>query len=195
MTPLTQGHRPEVQAQHPRAPSLGYGTLIVESAGQIWALNRIDYRPRPEEVYEALSELVFGETGKRRATGFWRVRAGGADGGVARPSRLLGVPTSALTREVRHQGPERVLATTSKRAPSPRWVNSQPEDVLAPVQIDSDGQVDRPVGHRTVEVLTHSIDLADRPGRVRRPVLPGSDLLVTASVAPGDARSGLTCAR
>lgn len=47
----------------------GYGTLIVESAGQIQALNRIDYMPRPEEVYEALSELVFGEKGKTRATG------------------------------------------------------------------------------------------------------------------------------
>jgi uncharacterized membrane protein YdbT with pleckstrin-like domain len=48
---------------------LGYGTLIVESAGQIQALNRIDFMPRPEEVYEALSELVFGEKGKTRATG------------------------------------------------------------------------------------------------------------------------------
>ena len=38
---------------------LGYGTLIVES----------DYMPRAEEVYEALSELVFGEKGKTRATG------------------------------------------------------------------------------------------------------------------------------
>jgi uncharacterized membrane protein YdbT with pleckstrin-like domain len=48
---------------------LGYGTLIVESAGQIQALNKIDYMPRPEEIYEALSELVFGEKGKTRATG------------------------------------------------------------------------------------------------------------------------------
>lgn len=48
---------------------MGYGTIIVESAGQIQALNRIDYLPRPEEVYEALSELVFGEKGKTRATG------------------------------------------------------------------------------------------------------------------------------
>ncbi len=47
----------------------GYGTMIVESAGQIQALNRIDYMPRPEEIYEALSELVFGEKGKTRATG------------------------------------------------------------------------------------------------------------------------------
>jgi uncharacterized membrane protein YdbT with pleckstrin-like domain len=47
----------------------GYGTLVVESAGQIQALNRIDYVPRPEEIYEALSELVFGEKGKTRATG------------------------------------------------------------------------------------------------------------------------------
>ncbi|GEL19969.1 PH domain-containing protein [Pseudonocardia asaccharolytica] len=47
----------------------GYGTMVVESAGQIQALNRIDYMPRPEEIYEALSELVFGEKGKTRATG------------------------------------------------------------------------------------------------------------------------------
>ncbi|OLT12689.1 hypothetical protein BJF78_23975 [Pseudonocardia sp. CNS-139] len=47
----------------------GYGTIIVESAGQIQALNRIDYMPQPEEVYEALSELVFGEKGRTRATG------------------------------------------------------------------------------------------------------------------------------
>ena len=48
---------------------LGYGTMVVESAGQIQALNEIDYMPRPEEIYEALSELVFGEKGKTRATG------------------------------------------------------------------------------------------------------------------------------
>lgn len=48
---------------------LGYGTMVVESAGQIQALNRIEYIPRPEEIYEALSELVFGEKGKTRATG------------------------------------------------------------------------------------------------------------------------------
>jgi uncharacterized membrane protein YdbT with pleckstrin-like domain len=49
--------------------TLGYGTMVVESAGQIQALNKIDYMPRPEEIYEALSELVFGEKGKTRATG------------------------------------------------------------------------------------------------------------------------------
>jgi len=48
---------------------LGYGTIIVESAGQIQALNRITYIPRPEEIYEALSELIFGEKGRTRATG------------------------------------------------------------------------------------------------------------------------------
>ena len=48
---------------------LGYGTLIVESAGQIQALNKIKYMPRPEEIYEALSELIFGEKGRTRATG------------------------------------------------------------------------------------------------------------------------------
>lgn len=40
---------------------MGYGTIIIESAGQIQALNRIEYVPRPEEVYDAISELVFGD--------------------------------------------------------------------------------------------------------------------------------------
>lgn len=40
---------------------LGYGTLVIESAGQIQALSRIDYMPDPDEFYEAISELVFGE--------------------------------------------------------------------------------------------------------------------------------------
>ena len=39
----------------------GYGTLVIESAGQIQALNEITYMPDPDEVYEAISELVFGE--------------------------------------------------------------------------------------------------------------------------------------
>lgn|SRR5215470_13415599 len=45
---------------------LGYGTLIVESAGQIQALNRIEFVPRPEEVFDAISELVFGEKNPQR---------------------------------------------------------------------------------------------------------------------------------
>jgi uncharacterized membrane protein YdbT with pleckstrin-like domain len=39
----------------------GYGTLVVESAGQIQGLNRIEYLPHPERVYDAISELVFGD--------------------------------------------------------------------------------------------------------------------------------------
>jgi uncharacterized membrane protein YdbT with pleckstrin-like domain len=45
---------------------LGYGTLVVESAGQIQALNRVEYVPRPEEVFDAISELVFGEKNPER---------------------------------------------------------------------------------------------------------------------------------
>lgn len=40
---------------------LGYGTLVVESAGQIQALNRIDSVPNPDEVEDAISSLVFGD--------------------------------------------------------------------------------------------------------------------------------------
>jgi uncharacterized membrane protein YdbT with pleckstrin-like domain len=39
----------------------GYGTIIVESAGQFQAFNRIDHLPRPELIYDAISELVFGD--------------------------------------------------------------------------------------------------------------------------------------
>jgi uncharacterized membrane protein YdbT with pleckstrin-like domain len=39
----------------------GYGTVVVESAGQIQAFNRIDHLPQPEQVYDAISELVFGD--------------------------------------------------------------------------------------------------------------------------------------
>jgi uncharacterized membrane protein YdbT with pleckstrin-like domain len=48
---------------------LGYGSIIVESAGQVQGLDRIDYMPRPEEVYEAVSELIFGEKGRTKASG------------------------------------------------------------------------------------------------------------------------------
>lgn len=41
---------------------LGYGTLDIESAGQIQALKKIEFLPRPEEVFDAISELVFGES-------------------------------------------------------------------------------------------------------------------------------------
>jgi uncharacterized membrane protein YdbT with pleckstrin-like domain len=44
---------------------LGYGTMVVESAGQIQALNRIDYLPNPEEFYDTISELVFGDKKKK----------------------------------------------------------------------------------------------------------------------------------
>ncbi|WP_016697552.1 PH domain-containing protein [Actinoalloteichus spitiensis] len=49
---------------------LGYGTVVVESAGQVQGLDRIEYTPNPEEINDAISELVFGEkkTDKNRFT-------------------------------------------------------------------------------------------------------------------------------
>lgn len=41
--------------------AFGYGTMVVESAGQIQALNKIEYLPNPEEVFDAISHLVFGD--------------------------------------------------------------------------------------------------------------------------------------
>jgi hypothetical protein len=40
---------------------LGYGTLRVESAGQKQDLEKIEYLPQPEEVFMAISALIFGE--------------------------------------------------------------------------------------------------------------------------------------
>ncbi len=46
---------------------LGYGTLRVESAGKIEGLEQIEYVPRPEEVFMAISELIFGEKKQPRS--------------------------------------------------------------------------------------------------------------------------------
>ena len=40
--------------------ALGYGTLRVESAGQKQDLEKIEYMPEPEAVFDAISELIFG---------------------------------------------------------------------------------------------------------------------------------------
>lgn len=53
---------------------LGYGTIIVESAGQIQALNNIEYLPKPEEFYDSISELVFGDK-KAQAERFTMMKA------------------------------------------------------------------------------------------------------------------------
>jgi uncharacterized MAPEG superfamily protein len=53
---------------------LGYGTLIVESAGQIQALNKIEYLPRAEQVFDAISELAFGDK-KAQAERFSMIKA------------------------------------------------------------------------------------------------------------------------
>jgi uncharacterized membrane protein YdbT with pleckstrin-like domain len=52
----------------------GFGTLVVESAGQIQALNKIEYLPQPEEVYDAISELTFGDK-KQQAERFSMIKA------------------------------------------------------------------------------------------------------------------------
>lgn len=46
---------------------MGYGKMVIESAGQIQALNEIDFMPRPEEIYEALAELIFGDKKQTRS--------------------------------------------------------------------------------------------------------------------------------
>jgi hypothetical protein len=44
---------------------LGYGTLRVESAGQKQDLETVKFLPRPEEVFLAISELIFGDKKQR----------------------------------------------------------------------------------------------------------------------------------
>ena len=46
---------------------LGYGTLRIESAGQKQDLEYIRYLPRPEEVFQAISELIFGDKKQTRS--------------------------------------------------------------------------------------------------------------------------------
>lgn len=46
---------------------LGYGTLRVESAGQKQDLEKIEYLPQPEAVFDAISELIFGDKGAKRS--------------------------------------------------------------------------------------------------------------------------------
>jgi uncharacterized membrane protein YdbT with pleckstrin-like domain len=62
---------------------LGYGTLRVESAGQKQDLETIEFLPKPEEIFMAISELVFGdkkqprshmlEPPRTRRRGRWRI--------------------------------------------------------------------------------------------------------------------------
>lgn len=40
---------------------LGYGTFVLESAGQEQALSRMSYVPRPDELFREISELLFGK--------------------------------------------------------------------------------------------------------------------------------------
>lgn len=46
---------------------MGYGHMRFESAGQKQGLENIEFAPQPEEIYEALTELIFGEKGKTRS--------------------------------------------------------------------------------------------------------------------------------
>ncbi len=45
---------------------LGYGTLRVESAGQKQDLEWVNYLPKPEATFDAISELIFGEKKEAR---------------------------------------------------------------------------------------------------------------------------------
>jgi membrane protein YdbS with pleckstrin-like domain len=46
--------------QSPLGRLLGYGSFIIESAGQHQALSRIDFLPQPNKRYQQVSALLFG---------------------------------------------------------------------------------------------------------------------------------------
>jgi membrane protein YdbS with pleckstrin-like domain len=70
---------------------LGYGTLHVESAGKVGGLEIIPFIPMPTEVFNAISELVFGDKKQphphmlRPPRRRWRRR--GRGGAVSTPDR------------------------------------------------------------------------------------------------------------
>ncbi|GAA0538116.1 membrane protein [Saccharopolyspora subtropica] len=67
---------------------LGYGTLVVESAGQIQALNRIEYVPSPDEVEDAISGLVFGDKKGQQQDRFSMLKARRAAVGKRKAAKL-----------------------------------------------------------------------------------------------------------
>jgi hypothetical protein len=48
----------------PAGRLFGFGTFIVESAGQEQALNKIDNLPYPEQLYLEVCGLIFKDDGK-----------------------------------------------------------------------------------------------------------------------------------
>ena len=55
---------------------VGYGTLRVESAGQKQDLETVKFLPRPEEVFLAISELIFGDKKQARSYMMEQTRGG-----------------------------------------------------------------------------------------------------------------------
>ncbi len=78
----------------------GYGTFIVESAGQDQAMSRIEYLPKADELYRRISHLLFGGSGPADGEDDYGVREStarehaydGSVGDVYDESRLVPVP-------------------------------------------------------------------------------------------------------
>ena len=67
---------------------MGYGHMRFESAGQETGLENITFAPQPEEIYEALTELIFGDKGQTRSHRLPKPkRAPGAVGATHRADR------------------------------------------------------------------------------------------------------------
>jgi membrane protein YdbS with pleckstrin-like domain len=60
-------------ARPPVGRLLGYGEIVIESAGQDQALRRIRHLPRPDELYLEVCELLFGPKAPVPGGTQWRV--------------------------------------------------------------------------------------------------------------------------
>jgi hypothetical protein len=41
--------------------------MVFESAGQIQGLDRVEFMPHPEETYDAITQLIFGDVNQTRS--------------------------------------------------------------------------------------------------------------------------------
>ena len=98
---------------------LGYGTFIMESAGQDQALSRVDYLRSPDRLYQRLSQQMFGPGGRRRSqhrgqsVGHHRWPAAGPHGPPSRWSALPG-STARPGRTAHPAAPVRAASTWTR---------------------------------------------------------------------------------
>ncbi|HOF64684.1 MAG TPA: PH domain-containing protein [Dermatophilaceae bacterium] len=105
----------------------GYGTVVIESAGQDQALREMRFLPHPLENYRRLCEVIFGEPAapsrppRRRFPGFGRGRSSGGGRRSGRDSATPSYPPAYPPSQ-----PSGPTPTTPRHDPAPprRWEDS-----------------------------------------------------------------------